>query len=163
LREGAWLPPFRGLGGGVAGEADSLPALSGGELMDGVRRAQIEGGMRTTCVVGVDRLGDGESGLSGGAELPVEIKLVLQNPIHPFRIAMFIAVVLLGHADRQEAIPQDGRVVMAAVLTAAIGMMDGPAIAGQLRDGHLQGLYTLGRGIALAHIPTDDATRDQVG
>ena len=109
------------------------------------------------CVVGGDGFGNGALGVFAGVELVVEIELVLQDAIHPLGIAIFIAVILFGHADRQPATVEQAHLLVAAVLAATVRMMDGPAVGGQLRDGALQGLTRLGGRIGVTRVPTHDA------
>ena len=62
LREGAQLPPFRGLSSGVAGEAGSLPAFSGGLAFGGGLAEQLAQWLHVELTAPIDPLRGGLDG-----------------------------------------------------------------------------------------------------
>ena len=94
-------------------------------------------------VVHAHSLGDRATCLLNVPECHVQSVLLLENPIDPFSRRVFIAVVVLGHAHWKTARDQAVYVLMAAVLTTPVRVMDRIAVRRQCRESVVRG--ALGR------------------
>lgn len=114
-------------------------------------------------VVGVDGALDGLLRGEEGRKYRVQVELVLQNAVDAFRERVLVAVVAIGHAREDVSSREGGQVVVTAVLTAAVGVVqeagDVPEGGFGLREREQRGVV---RQIA-TQVPADDVATVYVG
>lgn len=94
--------------------------------------------------------------LCGVSERCTDSVFKLQDAVDPFGVGIFCAMIYLGHTHLQAALPEALHVVVAAVLAAAIGMMNRVAFRRQVCQGPLQGLDAAQGFEAVAAMVPDD-------
>lgn len=130
--------------------------------MDIGRHLVVETAVRASVVVHPDRLVDGATCLQATPELTTKAVLLFEDAVQSFGVSVFVAVVLLGHADRETSVVQDFDVVVRAVLAAPIGVVDGIPILWKLCQGLAEG-YEIRGGVALlAAVVAHDLPREEV-
>ena len=135
---------------------------SGGLGVDIGWHLVVETAMRASVVVDPDRLVDGTTSLQAAAELATQAVLLFEDAVQSFGVSVLVAVVLLGHADRQTSVVEHFDVVVRAVLAASIGVVDWIPILWQLSQGLAKG-YEIGGGVApLAAVVAHDLPGEEV-
>ena len=99
--------------------------------------------MGPNVVVEVYHRRDFSQGLCVVAEHSLMVEpLVLEDTVHTLCYGVVRGIVTLGHADAYMMLHEDSDVLLAGILHATVGMMDGTAeiSASSRPDGHLQSL-----------------------
>ena len=98
----------------------------------------VQASVGSTVVVDPDSLINCAVCLLSGIEGPAEAELLLEDSVESFRVCVFIAVILLSHAYRKVSALEDFHILMAAVLTAAIRVVNWILVCREILEGSIQ-------------------------
>ena len=77
--------------------------------------------------------------LLSGIEGPADSEFLFEDSVESFGMCVFIAVILLSHAHWKVSTLKDLHILMAAVLTAAIRMVNWISVRREILEGSIQG------------------------
>ena len=118
--------------------------------------------MWTAIVVKPDRFVDSTSGLFPGEEGPSEAVLLFQNAIQSLGDRVFCAVVDLAHAHREMTLLEASHVLVAAILTPTVRVVNRVFVVRQIIESVVQRFERLLRAEALSAVVTNNLVRMQV-
>ena len=119
--------------------------------------------MQSDGVIDPDRVCHGVVCSGHRREDRIEVELILQNAVDAFGDRVLIAVRRIRHAGNHVQAGQRGEVVMAAVLTAAIGVMHDPRARAERALRGVQGLQRGVMGEIATNVTADDVAGVQIG
>ena len=106
--------------------------------MDTRRHLVVEASVGPTVVVDPDSLVNRATSLLSAIESPAESEFLLEDSVQSFGVCVFIAVILFSHAHRKVSGLEDLHILMAAVLTAAIRMVNWISVRREILEGPIQ-------------------------
>ena len=106
--------------------------------MDMRRCLVVQASVGSTVVVDPNSLVDCSPGLVSGIEGPAESEFLLEDSIESFGVSVFVAVVFFSHAHWKISTLENFYVLMAAVLAAAVRMVNWISVCREILDGPIQ-------------------------
>ena len=130
--------------------------------MDTRRHLVVQASMGPTIVVDPNSLVDCAPCMFSSIEGPAESEFLFENSVQTFGVSVFIAVVLLGHAHWKVSALENLHILMAAILTAAIRMVNWISIRREFLEGPVECDEVRSRVEILATLIADNLSRVQV-